>query len=214
MQPHGNPTRPQGWPRASPSVTLRPFLHPLKAAAHFRLHVALGPSANTSIYRPEEALHLSAPSPATGQNFRLSQGSEPSASPQSTLRRGPTPKERACHPQLQAKQGQKPSPPDQAQITPLPRSSHPKWFANHPSHSTPGLLQLAPTARLGVRTHLQLPYLCSHWPALLGRSGPPPEQVRVKHKAGPGSSGGTSTVHHEGEQHFPAGGPQLALHQW
>lgn len=73
------------------SVTLRPTLCSLEAAAHFRPPVALGPSPSTQSVRPRKPSgvpHPSAPTPSPVEIFRLSQGSELSTGPRSTLSGG------------------------------------------------------------------------------------------------------------------------------
>lgn len=72
-------------------VTLRPTLCSLEAAAHFRPPVALGPSPSTQSARPRKPSgvpHPSAPTPTPVEIFRLSQGSELSTGPRSTLSGG------------------------------------------------------------------------------------------------------------------------------
>ena len=64
---------------------------------------------------------------------------------------------------------------DQAHLAPLCMFTYPKQFANQPSQSTLGPLLLGTHSGQGVRTHPQLPFLCSHWPGLDEQVGPAPQ---------------------------------------
>lgn len=126
--------------------------------------------------------------PRPREIFRLSQGSELNTGPQSTLSGGGFHSRRKAWAWAQHKSLPL-SATSQARLEalrrpflpltgltlpPLRMPMHPKRFANPPSQSTLGPLLLGTHSGQGVRTHPQLPFLCSHWPGLDKQVGPAP----------------------------------------